>query len=143
MFLYYYNPRPSIASFLRLTTWLSNLPEADKCKLMHAFHTTLVNLRVADSLSLDITSYDFGYGETKMPEDIGGVLQSCSSDEDFPNFWSSCSGRFIRLLEIASIVSSSNVEASIAFLGIRGIPVQSCPGCMYSLIARVDQTRGR
>jgi len=55
-----------------LTTWLSNLPEADKFKLMHAFHTTLVNLRVADSLSLDITSYDYGYGETKMPGYMGG-----------------------------------------------------------------------
>ena len=55
-----------------MTTWLSNLPEADKFKLMHAFHTTLVNLRVADSLSLDIASYDYGYGETKMPGYMGG-----------------------------------------------------------------------
>jgi hypothetical protein len=72
MFLYYYNPRPSIASFLRLTTWFSNLPEADKFKLMHAFHTTLVNLRVEDASSLDITSYDYGYGETKMAGYRGG-----------------------------------------------------------------------
>jgi len=76
-------------------------------------------------------------------QDTWGVLQLCSSDEDFPNFWSSCSGRFIQLLETASIVSASSVEASIAFLGIRGIPVHSFPGCMSSLIARRDQTRGR
>ncbi len=72
MFLFYYNPNPSITSFLRLTTWLSNLPEADKFKLMHAFHTMLVNLRVEDASSLDITSYDYGYGETKMAGYRGG-----------------------------------------------------------------------
>jgi hypothetical protein len=39
---------------------------------MHAFHTTLVNLRVADSSSLDITSYAYGFGKTKMPAYRGG-----------------------------------------------------------------------
>ena len=73
MFLFYYNPRPSIASFLRLTTWLSNLPDADQLNLMHAFHTTLVNLRVEESSILDITSYDYGYEGTKMRGYRGGA----------------------------------------------------------------------
>ena len=73
MFLFYYNPNPSITSFLRLTTWLSNLPEADQLKLMHAFHTTLVNLRVEELSILDITSYDYGYEGTKMRGYRGGA----------------------------------------------------------------------
>jgi hypothetical protein len=39
---------------------------------MHAFHTTLVNLRVEDSSILDITSYDYGFGESRMPGFRGG-----------------------------------------------------------------------
>ena len=72
MFLFYYNPNPSITSFLRLTTWLSNLPDADQLSLMHAFHTTLVNLRVEDASNLDITSYDYGRDGTKMAGYRGG-----------------------------------------------------------------------